>query len=751
MNEKINVFLKNRAEYYCNLLKELIGSEVCKCENDSDHCQCTIKISNEISKINKTQLGFLESEDVSKLEVNDWLGIIFTAADEIVQEDFEGYNFQQFPTNKKVVGDDFVVQSLYSYLSPLVGFWLNYDVFRLAFKHEVKDQPEKNGNYQSFTDENCHFLNTSRIKNRNPSIRDRIKQFTFTYKTDSNPQKIEFRFYKNAPIIWYEKDHEKMLSLQDETLTLIDKQAENKESDTYFYFCLDSKLYGVNFEIVEDKNVSRSRPINGAMRADEVEDNNYCWTGNKLFSVALGLHIEKYKDSCSDEFYCPTNTPWNKNDLINKINDSSVSNEQQIKNKKKTKKNMQSEIQYYREKENGKLKKSRQKNKPEKPKLPVTYNDEISSSFKSKFKTGKSRSENGKKDDPDPLRKKKKGTRDKTNDTTPGEDLKSNSKERESAGSVMGDYLLLLGEGEEFKLKKQDNTELLSVAKKYLSANELRDAVLKNDEKYTSDNSKPDQEWCHLLGHGDGGKETPDNFVSGSNHCNTEQLAIEAGQRIITHKKSNDFKAKITAYLMDKHPDNKEQDLPQIIDKENKPIQPPLAKSIRYKIYCKKQGNGNGSLESKGEELEKIFDHVFDAQSESFDYNQFKILQWTVRRVLTVASGDIDLIEKYQKSLLKRLYNNLTEQLVNDNKELCKVKKMIGKTLEISGLVECKSEDVENKPNFAYYFDDTTLMLKTVDQIILKSTTPKRSSETNSTSEPIQKSPRTPGKSDTKS
>lgn len=34
--------------------------------------------------------------------------------------------------------------------------------------------------------------------------------------------------------------------------------------------------------------------------------------------------------------------------------------------------------------------------------------------------------------------------------------------------------------------------------------------------------------WCHLIGHGAGGGDHPDNIVCGSTHCNSEQLAIEA-------------------------------------------------------------------------------------------------------------------------------------------------------------------------------------------------------------------------------
>jgi hypothetical protein len=68
---------------------------------------------------------------------------------------------------------------------------------------------------------------------------------------------------------------------------------------------------------------------------------------------------------------------------------------------------------------------------------------------------------------------------------------------------------------------------------------------------------KTDQEWCHLFGHGDGGPEELGNFVSGSKHCNTEQLAIETGQRRVSQNETDfkaversKLKARITAYLI---------------------------------------------------------------------------------------------------------------------------------------------------------------------------------------------------------
>jgi hypothetical protein len=55
------------------------------------------------------------------------------------------------------------------------------------------------------------------------------------------------------------------------------------------------------------------------------------------------------------------------------------------------------------------------------------------------------------------------------------------------------------------------------------------------------------QEWCHLFGHGDGGKEVGPNFVAGSKHCNTEQLALELSHRLYDRKSKQ---VTVSAYLM---------------------------------------------------------------------------------------------------------------------------------------------------------------------------------------------------------
>ena len=70
--------------------------------------------------------------------------------------------------------------------------------------------------------------------------------------------------------------------------------------------------------------------------------------------------------------------------------------------------------------------------------------------------------------------------------------------------------------------------------------------------KVASCNYMPvNQEWCHLRGHGDGGDEYPGNFVSGSHHCNTEQLAVETGQRLVTQQEQErSYLLHTTAYLL---------------------------------------------------------------------------------------------------------------------------------------------------------------------------------------------------------
>jgi hypothetical protein len=144
-----------------------------------------------------------------------------------------------------------------------------------------------------------------------------------------------------------------------------------------------------------------------------------------------------------------------------------------------------------------------------------------------------------------------------------------------------------------------------------------------DDKKATTD-----QEWCHLRGHGDGGPEVQGNLVAGSNHCNTEQLAIEIGQRRRTTK----IGLNVTAYV-----------------EGNSGGKQHVAKFMRYKLY-------------EPETSAKIFDHIYDAQNQGFDYNEFKILQTTVERVVSMATL-ADGQDKYEKARKKEITDILKEDL----------------------------------------------------------------------------------------
>ena len=299
---------------------------------------------------------------------------------------------------------------------------------------------------------------------------------------------------------------------------------------------------------------------------------------------------------------------------------------------------------------------------------------------------------------------------------------------------------------------------------------------------------RTDQEWCHLVGHGDGGGEVFENFVSGSKHCNTEQLAIEIGQRTgravysallkEANKPAIELAVKVSAYLLpseerlkpnprdrvdkaswetlkvldlipqqpvgDKEGaptaeggagkrDEKTYRLPEGIVEKIREIlsvydkyieeqasiatsgnatsvdpfrkgleknakekfkewetreklklermkessaasskktsgrtayrngvsqeirenlkaivnypQYPLANFIRYKIFRK----------ISKDEYEKIFDHTFDAQNESFDFFEYKIIESTVRRVVAAAADCEDSYRTNIKLKVERL------------------------------------------------------------------------------------------------
>ncbi|MBC6479736.1 MAG: hypothetical protein GDA56_20105 [Hormoscilla sp. GM7CHS1pb] len=153
------------------------------------------------------------------------------------------------------------------------------------------------------------------------------------------------------------------------------------------------------------------------------------------------------------------------------------------------------------------------------------------------------------------------------------------------------------------------------------------------------------QEWCHLQGHGDGGDERLGNFVSGSYHCNTEQLAIETGQRNTTQiEPEGTFYLRTTAYLFDDKGKVVDSDYlqddtaygkidlvtgklqtPKVRSPRETGKTAPIAAFIRYKIY---------QQDAATKTLHKCFDYIFEGQSEFIDEYHFKILSTTVEFVL---------------------------------------------------------------------------------------------------------------------
>lgn len=153
---------------------------------------------------------------------------------------------------------------------------------------------------------------------------------------------------------------------------------------------------------------------------------------------------------------------------------------------------------------------------------------------------------------------KQKGQR--TGKKSDGVEISRPTSNRDQAGAVMGEALV----------KRFDDCGSLDLSTWNGSATKLVEAVLETDAtaaafwkdlstdlknradgKAASDVDKQalrtKQEWCHLLGHGDGGKEIPENFVAGSQHCNTEQLALELTQRIYRDEQP---RVKVSAYLL---------------------------------------------------------------------------------------------------------------------------------------------------------------------------------------------------------
>ena len=181
--------------------------------------------------------------------------------------------------------------------------------------------------------------------------------------------------------------------------------------------------------------------------------------------------------------------------------------------------------------------------------------------------------------------------------------------------------------------------------------------------KTTHQKSLPtDQEWCHLVGHGDGGHEIKSNFVAGSFHCNTEQLAIESGQRWTTYKNRGKYKLNVRGFLLSEAvADTPHQPQPLMGQREHPAV------FIRYRIFRKETND----------QWVKIFDYLFEAQSEFFDENQYNLLEHYVRLLLKEVENPGSFDTWYQQQLsgnyedLLKVANQLkADQVWNDQDRL---------------------------------------------------------------------------------
>jgi hypothetical protein len=138
-------------------------------------------------------------------------------------------------------------------------------------------------------------------------------------------------------------------------------------------------------------------------------------------------------------------------------------------------------------------------------------------------------------------------------DTIP---LRRQGARDDAAGSVMGRALVALGvpDAEDFNgaatryttaVVDAEETKGNTFWRTFSGTPKVRTG---HKEPHAATILRTAQEWCHLQGHGDGGTETLENFVSGSKHANSEQLAIESGQR--PWFRDADVSAKITAFML---------------------------------------------------------------------------------------------------------------------------------------------------------------------------------------------------------
>lgn len=383
-----------------------------------------------------------------------------------------------------------------------------------------------------------------------------------------------------------------------------------------------------------------------------------------------------------------------------------------------------------------------------------------------------------------------------------GIDLQPNPNARLAAASVMGPAIRKIIQSMQWEAEVDAKKASVKLRKKSASATAVtkfalgaiyNDQVTKNTWKTASgqllgypqarkplstpalENLKTalrtQQEWCHLWGHGDGGSEIPRNFVAGSKHCNTEQLAIESGRRT----RSDNMKGKITAYLLPQQPRGKKAVSAETIAEIRRfggylaictPEQMPLAYKSALEVYTpvkkliakigdfekldpttkakitteitrllknlfseqtaiKKADLDSDPLKALSNFLEwltplimpqlpvamfirykifegkkKIFDHIFDAQKESFDFNEYMALREVVERVVSKDR------ESYVNAVNRAIYWRLRDEFAADE---IMFRLAFGSEVEFQSIFTDKLDDEETSPAIVEKFIGTVI------------------------------------------
>lgn len=475
---------------------------------------------------------------------------------------------------------------------------------------------------------------------------------------------------------------------------------------------------GDRFESVE----ARGEPVTfgaggGAMRSDRVSEVEYAWSGSPALGYALGLDLQRHTDILRLDEAALMGQGFIRAVLPITPGDASVP----------VYGNMASEIIYY------KRFKPLDPNKPLPPQKKNEPRETLPLHFAETRKRRVFTEEHLKSGQV--LKKKGAWFYGPLAAQRGGEPLKKGNTDRSSAGAVMRAGFQALG------LTAETKDEDLGSATQFANYVVRRDAVARDAWGILSKNAtahpkvdlrpaeleqkkaqiRTDQEWCHLYGHGDGGSEEVGNFISGSKHCNTVQLAIECGQRSRVDDDSQSFTIKVSGYLFPglgwkksaftandmaylkqfRWPATVDASAPDFAVRLKGALDQLLGNwsAIDFAALLPDAAQGDHSVPttsefrslSKGDQerikknaqerllgvqreylpfgalvrykiymnQSKIFDFSYSAQQESFDYNEFKILEYTVRRVVAVAQGRRD---DYVRSINRKVEMRLAQE-----------------------------------------------------------------------------------------